>query len=202
MNRSKSIAAVAVVIATTLALSACGTPPWEQPGALPGNTPTPTATRQITTVINELATGSTQHELTAGNITLTVDYYSDLTMDQWTADANKPLSFTMTADLANDEGQKVYLSQVTLVAAVTGPDGPLESPEASMDRSAVNPGYLVKAPYSYSQTFILPPIDPAATSVTLSIKYELLLQTTPTSAEFAKQTAADTLTIAIAQPAQ
>jgi len=199
-RRTLTIASIATSIAVAVALSGCSTPPWEVPGAVGSPTPTPTATKEIETIINELATGSTEHQLTAGNIGLTVTYYSDLTMDKWTAAANKPLSFSMTANLSNDEGQKVYLSQVSMVVAVSGPDGALPAPDAISDRATINPGYLVKAPYSYSQTFVLPAIDPAATSVTLSLKYELLLQTTPTSSEFAKQTAADSLTIAIAQP--
>ncbi|MGV8880766.1 MAG: hypothetical protein ACOH19_01300 [Rhodoglobus sp.] len=183
-----------------LALSGCGVPPWEVPGAMDNGAPSPSLspTRSIETIVNELATGSTQHDLTAGDISLTVDYFSTLSMDQWTASANKPLSLSFSAALGTDDGQKVYLSEVSMVAAVTGPDGPLPAPTAIVDRATINPGYLVKAPYSYSQTFILPELDPEASSVTLTLKYELLLQTTPTSAEFAKQTAADSLTIAIA----
>jgi hypothetical protein len=74
----------------------------------------------------------------------------------------------------------------------------LPAPGALSDQASVAPGYLVKSPYSYSQTFVLPAVDAAATEVTLSFTYELLLQTTPTSTAYAKQTATDTLTIAIA----
>ena len=189
-----------ILLVTTLALSACsGTPPWEVPGADGGATPTPTPSK-ITTVVNELANGSTEHELTAGDITLTVDYFSTLNMGDWTADANKPLSISMSAALGTDLLQKVYLSQMSLAVAVYGPDGALTPLDTLSDDSTVNPGYLVKDPYSYSQTFVLPAVDPDATYLTISLTYELLLQTTPTSNEYAKQTAADTLTIAIAQP--
>jgi hypothetical protein len=193
-------AGAGLALAATLALSACGTPPWTEPGA-DGSTPTPTpkpTAAEITTVVNELANGSTQHLLSAGDITLTVDYFSTLSMDEWKADANKPLSISMTANLGHDDGQRVYLSQMNVLVAVYGPDGALTSPAALADRATVNPGYLVKAPYSYSQTFVLPPVESGATYVTLSITYELLLQTTPTSSEYAKQTASDTLTVAIA----
>jgi hypothetical protein len=56
----------------------------------------------------------------------------------------------------------------------------------------------VKAPYSYSQSFVLPSLDTAATSISLAITYEPLLQTTPASVEYAKQTATHPQTIAIA----
>ena len=189
-----------LVLAATLALTACGTPPWEEAGIGGGSTPKPTSTGQITTVVNELAAGSTKHELTAGAIGLDVTYFSTLDMGQWTADADKPISISMTAALTGDEGQAVYLSRLGLSVAVYGPDGVLTAPAPLNDTSTVTPGYLVKTPYSYSQTFILPALDPAATYVKLSFTYELLLQTTPTSVSYAKQTATDTLTVAIAQP--
>lgn len=188
----------AAALAVGLVLTGCGAPPFAQGGtASPTPTPKPT---QIKTVVNELASGTTEHMLSVGSISLTVNYFSTLSMDQWKADANKPLSISMTAQLANDEGQRIYLSNMAVIAAVYGPNGALTSPDELSDRATVNPGYLVKAPYSYSQTFVLPPVDPEATYVTISLAYELLLQTTPTSAEYAKQTAADTLTIAIAAP--
>ena len=198
-GRRTGARAAGLALAAAISLTACGTPPWTEAG-LSGATPTPTPTatpQQIITIVNELATGSAQHQLAAGNIGLTVDYWSTLSMDKWTADANKPLNFSMVANLTDDGGQGVFLSQVTLVAAVSGPDGALPAPAPITDRTTVNPGYRVKTPYSYSQTFILPALDPAATSVSLSINYELLLQTTPTSSEYAKQTANDTVTIAI-----
>ena len=181
-------------------LSACGAAPWDVAAtASPTSTPKPTSTA-ITTVVNELATGSTKHQLTAGSIGLAVDYYSTLSMDQWTADASKPLSISMIASITGDEGQAVYLSNMTLLVSVYGPDGKLDGPPELADRATVSPGYLVKTPYSYSQTFNLPAVDPDATYVQLSLTDELLLQTTPTSTQYAKQTASDTLTIAIAPP--
>lgn len=195
--------AATLSLAAVVGLSACGTAPWDQSrfnteSPTPSKAPTPTAT--ITPIINELATGSTQHDLQAGDISLTVTYYSTLSMDQWTAGANKPLSFSMVGKLGSDQGQKIYLSRVTLTSAVTGPDGSLTPPAPLSDQAAVAPGYLIKDPYSYSQTFIIPALDPAATSMTLSFTYEILLQSAPDSGDYAKQTASDQLTIAIAQP--
>jgi hypothetical protein len=48
------------------------------------------------------------------------------------------------------------------------------------------------------QTFNVGEVPAEATSVTLQFTYEYLVQTTPTSNEYAKQTATDTLTVAIA----
>ena len=193
--RFRIAAAAGIALTTALFLGGCGTAPF-----LIDATPTPTTTSpgEITTIENDLANGSAQRTLAAGNISLAVNYWSDLAMDQWTAGANKPLNLSLIATLAGDEGQRVYLSKVAVVAAVTGPDGALAAPASLVDQANVSPGYQVKSPYSYSQSFVLPPLDPAATSISLAITYELLLQTTPTSAEYAKQTATDLLTIAIA----
>jgi len=197
--------AVALGLTAAIALSGCGTPPWAQDGAVePSVTPTPTMTApaEVVTVINELANGSATHQVTAGNIVLDIVYYSELGMDKWTADATKPLSISLSADLASgDKGQRIYLSQVNVASTVTAADGStLPAPPASNDASKLTPGYFIKDPQSYGQTVLLPALDPAATAITLSITYELLLQTTPTSKDYAKQTANDTLTIAIAQP--
>jgi len=199
--KHRMLAATALSLALVTSLAACGTPPWADAGATATPTSTPkTTSGEITTVVNELATGSTEHQLSAGGIGLVVDYYSTLSMDQWTADADKPLSISMIADITNDEGQDIFLSNMTVLVAVYGADGKLTSPPQLVDRATVNPGYLVKRPYSYAQTFVLPAVDPEATYVQLTLTYELLLQSTPTSSQYAKQTAADTLTIAIAQP--
>jgi hypothetical protein len=134
----------------------------------------------------------------AGDVAITANYWSTLSMDQWTASASKPITFSLIGALGTDDGQGVYLSRVSLEVAVSGPEGALPSPPPLTDQASVAPGYDMKAPYSYSQRFVLPALDPAATSVTLSFTYEVLIQTTPTSTAYAKQTAGDQLTIAIA----
>jgi hypothetical protein len=187
---------LAAVIATTL--SGCGQAPWLAASAtVSPSAPTPKPT--IESIVNELAAGSTERKLVAGDVSLTATYWSDLSMDKWTAEANKPVSFSLIGTLGTDDGQGVYLSRVSVVPAVNGPDGVLPTPATLTDSASVSPGYSVKSPYSYSQTFVLPPVDPAATSITLSFTYELLIQTTPTSTTFAKQTATDQLIIAIAR---
>lgn len=190
------LTALTVAAGLTLALSGCGVSPL---AGLAEDTPTPTAKATMAAIVNDLATGSAQHTITAGDAGLTVDYSSTLNMGEWTAGANKPISFTVSAALGTDDGQSVYLSKVSVIPGVTGPTGALDAPLPLVDASDLANGYFMKAPYSYGQTFVLPAIDPAATSVTLSFTFELLIQTTPTSSTFAKQTASDQLTVAIVQ---
>jgi len=196
---TRRVATLALALGTLLAVSGCGASPWSELEATEGATSSATPKPTVKAVLNDLAAGSTQRQLTAGDANLTVDYSSSLNMGEWTAGANKPISFSLSAALGTDDGQGVTLSKVSLITAVNGPDGALDAPEPQIDSSSVAGGYFMKAPYSYGQTFVLGAIDPAATSVTMSFTYELLIQTTPTSASYAKQTASDTLTIAIAE---
>lgn len=208
MSREKRRVRPAGLIAAALSLTliGCGTPPWEQLSqtptptapASPTPTSTPTPTPTVRSVVNELAGGSTEHQISAGDIQLTARYWSTLGMDKWTAGASKPLTVSLSGVLGHDNGQRFYLSRVTMVTQVNGPEGTLPAPAPVSDKANVSPGYQVEEPYSYSQVFVLPAVDPTATGVVLTFSYELLLQTTRRSQEYSKQTASDSLTIALA----
>lgn len=177
------------------ALAGCGPAPWEE--AAGGSTPTPTSTAVPTPVPNDLSGGATQRQLTAGAVTATIDYWSTLSMDKWTAEAVKPVSISLITTVTPDDGQKVYLQRATMTAVPSSPTGALDALAPQVDAATVSPGYLVLDPYSYSQTFNVGPVPAEATHVTLQFSYDFLVQTTPTSSEYAKQTATDTLTVAL-----
>ena len=177
------------------ALAGCGPAPWEE--AAGGSTPTPTSTAVPTPVPNDLSGGATQRQLTAGAVTATIDYWSTLSMDKWTAEAVKPISISLITTVTPDDGQKVYLQRATMTAVPSSPTGALDALAPQVDAATVSPGYLVLDPYSYSQTFNVGPVPAEATHVTLQFSYDFLVQTTPTSSEYAKQTATDTLTVAL-----
>lgn len=176
------------------ALAGCGPAPWDPAG---GSTPTATSTAVPTPVPNDLSGGATQRQLTAGAVSATVDYWSTLSMDQWTAEAVKPVSISLITTVQPDDGQKVYLQRASMTAVPSTPTGALDALAPQADASTVSPGYLVLDPYSYSQTFNVGPVPPEATFVTLQFSYDFLVQTTPTSSEYAKQTATDTITVAL-----
>jgi hypothetical protein len=148
-------------------------------------------------VPNDLSGGATQRQLAAGAVTATIDYWSTLSMDEWTAEAIKPVSISLITTVTPDDGQKVYLQRATMTAVPSSPTGALDALAPQVDSSTVSPGYLVLDPYSYSQTFNVGPVPAEATYVTLQFSYDFLVQTTPTSSEYAKQTATDTLTVAL-----
>ena len=191
-NRFAGVVVMGALGASVLA--GCGPAPWDPAG---GSTPTATSTAVPTPVPNDLSGGATQRQLTAGAVSATVDYWSTLSMDEWTAEAVKPVSISLITAVQPDDGQKVYLQRASMTAVPSTPTGALDALAPQVDASTVSPGYLVLDPYSYSQTFNVGPVPPEATFVTLQFSYDFLVQTTPTSSEYAKQTATDTLTVAL-----
>lgn len=200
----KAAASAAFVLVGALALTGCGPAPWNDGDA--ASTPTPTVSRTTAAPVpvpvpNDLSSGSTERELTAGAVSAAVNYWSTLSMDQWSATALKPVTMSMITTVTPDDGKKVYLQRATMVAVPGNADTSFPALAAQVDQSTVNPGYLVLSPQSYSQTFNVGEVPAEATFVTLQFSYEFLMQTAPDSTEYAKQTASDIVTVAIAQPA-
>ncbi len=148
---------------------------------------------------NDLSGGATERTLTAGAVSATVNYWSTLRMDRWTASAVKPVSLSMVTTITPNDGQKVYLQRATMTATPANATETFAPLDPQVDQATVSPGYLVLSPYSYSNTFNVGSVPAGATFVTVQFDFDFLVQTTPTSNEYAKQTATDTLTIAIAQ---
>ncbi|PTT22335.1 hypothetical protein DBR36_02245 [Microbacterium sp. HMWF026] len=197
--RRKAVSGVVAIGSALILLTGCGAPPWAQGG---GQEPAPTSAAPSMTaapqpVRNDLSSGSTKRTLTAGAVGATVDYWSTLSMDRWTPTALKPVSLSMVTTVTPDDGQKVYLQRATMTAVPGNASQSFSPLPAQVDQTDA-PGYLVLSPYSYSQTFNVGEVPADATFVTLQFTFEYLVQSTPTSNEFAKQTASDTLTVAIA----
>lgn len=192
----------AIGLAAVFVMTGCGAPPWAQggPAAEPqaSSTPTQSSAPAPQPVPNDLSSGSTERPLQAGAVAATVKYWSTLSMDRWTATALKPVDISMVTTITPNDGQKVYLQRATMTAVPGNSSQSFAPLAAQTDQSSVAPGYLVLDPYSYSQTFNIGEVPADATFVTVQFAFDFLVQTTPTSNEFAKQTASDTLTIAIA----
>jgi hypothetical protein len=200
--RTMRLAAAAAVVGAIVVLSGCGPSPWAM------QTPAPSATVEESTpavvappVENDLSSGSTQRDLTAGAVSVDVNYWSDLRMDRWTANAVKPVSLSLVTKITPNDGQKVYLQKATMLAVPANAAETFSALESQVDEATVKNGYLVLSPYSYSQTFNVGQVPAEATYVTLQFTYDFLVQTRPRADEYAKQTATDTVTVAIAQPA-
>ncbi len=197
--------AAAAVAAALLLASGCSTPPWEEaaagasptPSAAPSATVLPTPTPTRAKVKNDLSRGVAKHTLDAGAIELKTVYYSTMPMAQWTPQASKPLTLSLTAGFPGGYKQDIYLAEVDVRIDVTGADGPLTPPAPIVDAATVSPGYLVKKPNSYGNVFTVPAVDEAAQSVTLTFTYQLLAPAKPKSKVYTKQVATDTVTVAI-----
>ena len=75
-------------------------------------------------------------------------------------------------------------SIAALIAAVPANSTETFAPlDAQVDQSTVSPGYLVLAPYSYSNSFNVGEVPADATYVTIQFVFDFLVQTTPTSTE-------------------
>lgn len=195
----KSIAALSVLIAS-IALAGCSEAPWAlQPDQSASATPRPSATATAAQPVpNDLSTGSTKRTLESGPLDLSIDYWSDLLMDKWTAGALKPVSMNLLADVTPNDGKDVFVERATMVATPMNGNTALPSLDPQVDDASVTPGYLALDPYSYSQTFTVGAVPDEATHVVLLFTYDMLVQTTPKSKQYAKYTATDTLTVAIA----
>ncbi|HEY0240614.1 MAG TPA: hypothetical protein VGC37_18440 [Friedmanniella sp.] len=209
MKIHRPLSAVAAAAALLLA-AGCSTPPWEAAHASASPVATPTPTRAATPtpapkpvrakVKNDLSRGVAKHTLDAGAIELKTVYYSTMPMAQWTPDANKPLTLSLTADFPGGYKQDIYLAEVDVRIDVTGPDGPLAPPSPIVDQATVSPGYLIKKPNSYGNVFTVPAVPDDAQSVTLTFTYQLLAPSKPKSKVYAKQVTTDTVTVAINGP--
>lgn len=211
MRTRRLVASISVAV-LSLSLAACGTPPWKEGStaatpagassapASTATTPSPTPTPKVAKVRNDLAKGSAKHQLGAGGVKISVSYWSTLDMMSWTPEATKPLNLSLTADFTDGSDQDLFLSSVTVTTDVKGAAGTLQAPEPLVDQAPVTPGYLITSPSSYVKVFSIGEVDPSATSLTLNLTYEVLAQSAPKSKQFLKQSAGDTLVIALTPP--
>ncbi len=191
----------------------CGTPPWQEAGPTPASTSsvtpprtstpapsaTPTSKSSVTAANgrNDLSSGSAKRTMEAGGVRLSVNYWSELAMNDWTAEASKTLNLSASSVFIDGYEQNIFLGKITVTMAVSGPDGPLKAPDPLVDTASITPGYLIKKPNSYGQIFTIPALAKGANSIALTLTYELLVQTAPKAKTYAKQTASNDLVISI-----
>ncbi|WP_432546725.1 hypothetical protein [Kineococcus sp. SYSU DK004] len=154
-------------------------------------------------VHDDLALGSAHRELRAGGLGLAVDYWSTLDKSLWTHGAAKPVSLaaTLTGDGlgTGKRDKRAYISRVSVTSTAVDASGAVSAPVTYDDVARQAPGYLAMAPYGYSTSFVVPAVPEGVRSVELVISYDVLEQSAPGADDYSKQTATDTLVIALAE---
>ncbi len=69
----------------------------------------------------------------------------------------------------------------------------LAGPDPVVDTANMSPGYLCAFPYSYGQSFAVPPLDAGAAYVTIDFKFELVTLVDTKAKDYTKQTVTNTV---------
>ena len=78
------------------------------------------------------------------------------------------------------------------------PDGGTQALETLIDKADVKIGFVITAPTSFGQVFTLPPAAAGTRWLTVTLTYQLLVQTAPEEKRYSRQAAVDILEIALA----
>jgi hypothetical protein len=132
-----------------------------------------------------LATGSVVRTLAAGGRTLVVDYWTSQPVATWTSDRN--VAINVSAHMAGSDTRHAVL--VTRFTAALDVDA---SSEASVLREDSG-RFVMTPPYSYGSTVLMPSQPATARTATISVEFDLLIETVPGSGQYFRQTVLDSV---------
>ena len=178
-------------------------PPTGSPSAPATTTSSDEPTEKAKGAKNDLKSGKLSRRLTSGDVAVRVNYSTSLPIAEWTASATKPIGVTATASMAGDEPkQKIYLSKLTITLDPRDETGEVDPPQPLTDEAAIEPGFLVSDPASYRQEFFIPALVPGSTTLTLRMRYELLLESSGSgdaeAKDYSRRTVTDIVVVPIA----
>lgn len=200
-----------MIIFTLLTVVGCSQPQPVVSAPEPSST-SPTATRTTeppekkkAEVRNDLKSAKLSRRLNTEDLELRVEYRTSLPVRDWTAGATKPFRVAATARTPGADSQpKIYLSRVTISMDARDDTEPVEAPAPVIDEASIVPGFLVSDPASYGQEFFLPALPPGTRTLTLRLRYELLLASPGSSPQeerdYSRRTVTDLLVVPIAAP--
>jgi hypothetical protein len=198
---------VVLLVAAGVALSGCTLPDVSMsPGigdasasastTAPPPSPEPEAPATVPVVAaaptrpaGDLDTGSTTHVVPAGERTLVVDWWTTEQATQWRAAGTKGVQLSAHLEGGDDDVEVL----VTRFAA-TADDGTARTTVAE-DRGE----FALQPPYSYGTALVLTPSTPVAEQVTLSVQFDLLVETEPGSERYFRQTVLDSIVLPFLQ---
>ena len=158
-------------------------PEPEAPATVPVVAPAPTRPA------GDLDPGSTTRTVPAGERTLVVDWWTSEPARQWRAADTKGVQLS-----AHLEGGDPDLEVLVTRFVATADDGTTRTTVAE-DRGE----FALQPPYSYGTALALTPSAPDAEQVTLSIQFDLLVETEPGSQRYFRQTVLDSIVLPFTQ---
>lgn len=198
MLRRRALAAAVVALTLTAGCTSLEGVAGEPGPSVP---PTPT-TRLDSEPTNDPSATPVQDDLTktplrriyqSDGFTVAVDYQPGTPVDSWTAAGTKTLRVRVSVKNNRNPRQKVYLTRATMRFTVSDGDSDVQPPDPLTDSANIAPGYLVRSPYGYVQSFSLPPLDPSARALQLDLKFELVSLVDAKAKDYTKQTVTDTV---------
>jgi len=147
-------------------------------------TPAPTTPQRPA---GELDAGSVTHVLAAGNLQLVVDWWTTEQAATWTAADEKTIQLSAHLEGGDPDGDVEVL--VTRFSAVLDDDTTRTSITDDSGEFAIQP------PFTYGTALSLPATSAGATSVTVDVQFDLLVETEPDSQRYFRQTVLDSLVL-------
>lgn len=139
----------------------------------------------------DLASGSLTRSLDAGALQLVTSYWTSQDPTTWTA--GQAVTLRLSAHIEGSDGK--HAVKVSRFVA-TLDDGTTVSGLID-DRGE----FVITPPYSYSSALAIRPADHAATAASIAVEFDLLVETSPLSGQFFRQTVLDTVHLTFAKKA-
>jgi hypothetical protein len=173
------------------AATARTTPAERTAVATPATTPAAVAAAPSTPArpAGDLDSGSLTRTLPTGDRTVVIDYWTADQAATWTAEDDKTVQ--LAAHVEGGDGDTEVL--VTRFAATTD-DGATRA-LAAEDRGE----FALTPPFSYTTALTLPGAPSSTDALTLSVQFDLLVETEPGSERYFRQTVLDTLELPLLQ---
>ena len=141
------------------------------------------AAAQPPLVRGALATGSMVRMLATGGRTLVVNYWTSQPVATWTSDDN--VAITLSAHMAGSDTRHTVL--VTRFKATLDVDASSEATVLREDSGR----FVMTPPYSYGSAMIMPSQPATARTATITVEFDLLIETVPRSGQYFRQTVLD-----------
>ncbi|SCX48719.1 hypothetical protein SAMN03159343_2027 [Klenkia marina] len=185
VSMSPSAADTATTAATTTR-AASPSPTAEVEAVQAVSTPTATTPTVAPRPAGELDPGSVTHAVAAGDRQLVVDWWTTGSPTTWTAAEEKTVQLSAHLEGGDDSRIEVLVTRFSAVL-----DDGTSRTSLSDDRGE----FALQAPYTYGTALTLPASAPGATSATVSLQFDLLVETEPGSQRYFRQTVLDSLVL-------